>query len=123
VRINENKFPEKKLKPCSQFTNLKDFQSHLEIVLLEYRGTFSKGELIGLRQLARFSANIPGVCNAKIGTILEAIHDEYYNNGISRSTFKRMTLKAKKLGLLSIYETKRKDGSQSSNIYIFNRFP
>jgi hypothetical protein len=46
---------------------------------------FSKGELIGLKRLVRFSAKVPGVCNAKIGTLLKAINDEYHGNGISRS--------------------------------------
>ncbi|MFJ5762876.1 hypothetical protein ACIQAA_27915 [Neobacillus sp. NPDC093182] len=47
----------------------------------------------------------------------------YQGNGISRSTFKRMILKAKDFGILTIYETERKNGSQSSNLYSFSRFP
>jgi translation initiation factor IF-3 len=84
---------------------------------------FSKGDLIGLKRLVHFSAKVPGVCNSKIGTLLKAINEEYQGNGISRSTFKRMTIKAKELGILTIHETERKNGSQSSNLYSFNRFP
>jgi hypothetical protein len=113
----------KELKLYSQFKTAKEFYAHLEMWLLEYRGHFSKGELIGLKQLAYFAAKIPGVSNTSIGSTLEAIHDEYYNNGISRSTFKRMVLKAKNVGLLTVYETTRENGSQSSNLYVFNRFP
>jgi N-acetylglutamate synthase-like GNAT family acetyltransferase len=76
-----------------------------------------------LKRLVRFSAKVPGVCNAKIGTLLKAINEDYQGNGISRSTFKRMTIKAKELGILTIHETERKNGSQSSNLYSFNRFP
>jgi hypothetical protein len=76
-----------------------------------------------LKRLVRFSAKIPGVSNAKIGTVLKAINEDYQGNGISRSTFKRMTLKAKELGIITIHETERKNGSQSSNLYCFNRFP
>lgn len=94
----------------------------MENWLLEYKHEFSKGERLGLKRLVRFSAKIPGVCNAKIGTLLKAIHEEYHEHGISRSTFKRMVLKAKEFGILTIHETERKNGSQSSNLYVFNRF-
>lgn len=106
----------------SQFANLAEFNRHMEMWLLEEKQKFTKGELIGLQRLIRFAAKFPGVSNAKIGTILKAIHDEFGGNGISRSTFKRMIIKAKALGIITIYETERKNGSQSSNLYVFNRF-
>lgn len=34
-----------------------------------------------------------------------------------------MILKAKELGIITVFETERKNGSQSSNLYQFNRFP
>jgi hypothetical protein len=34
-----------------------------------------------------------------------------------------MILKARKIGIFTVYETARKNGSQSSNLYVFNRFP
>ena len=107
----------------SEFKTLKEFNTHFEMWLEEKKQEFSKGELVGLKWLARFSAKVPGVVNAKIGMILKTIHEEYHNNGISRSTFKRMVQKAVYLGILTVYETKRKNGSQSSNLYVFNRFP
>ncbi|MCH6265313.1 hypothetical protein [Neobacillus citreus] len=107
----------------SQFTSLTEFNHHIEQWLLEHKADFSKGELVGLKRLVRFAAKIPGVCNAKIGTILKAIHSEFHDNGISRSTFKRMVLKAKELGIITVYETERKNGSQTCNLYVFNRFP
>ncbi|WP_066248331.1 hypothetical protein [Neobacillus drentensis] len=107
----------------SQFSSLQELNTHIEMWLAVHKHDFSKGALVGLKRLVRFSAKIPGVCNAKIGTILKAIHQEYKDNGISRSTFKRMIQKAKELGILSVYETERKNGSQSSNLYLFNRFP
>jgi N-acetylglutamate synthase-like GNAT family acetyltransferase len=107
----------------SQFKSVKEFNTHVEIWLAVKKQEFSKGELIGLKRLVRFSVKVPGVSNAKIGTLLKAINEDYQGNGISRSTFKRMILKAKQLGILTIYETERKNGSQSSNLYSFNRFP
>jgi hypothetical protein len=107
----------------SLFTSLKQFNTHLEMWLATFKHEFSKGELVGLKRLVRFAAKIPGVCNAKIGTVLKAIHVEYEGNGISRSTFKRMVQKAIGLGILTVHETERKNGSQSSNLYIFNCFP
>ncbi|MEH7120087.1 hypothetical protein V7128_22085 [Neobacillus vireti] len=107
----------------SQFKNLEEFNHHMEMWLLDHKKDFSKGELIGLKRLVRFSAKIPGVCNAKIGTILKAINQPYKENILSRSTFKRMILKGKQMGIFTVYETERSNGSQSSNLYVFNRFP
>ena len=107
----------------SQFKSLEEFNIHMEMWLAVKKQEFSKGELVGLKRLVRYSAKVPGVCNAKIGTVLKAINEEYQGNGISRSTFKRMINKAKELGILTTYETERKNGSQSSNLYSFNRFP
>ncbi|WP_238579177.1 hypothetical protein [Neobacillus niacini] len=107
----------------SQFKSVKEFNTHIEMWLAVKKHEFSKGELVGFKRLVRFSAKVPGVCNAKIGTMLKAINEEYHGNGISRSTFKRMIIKTKDLGILTIYETERKNGSQSSNLYSFNRFP
>jgi hypothetical protein len=107
----------------SQFGSLQELNTHIEQWLAVHKHDFSKGELIGFKRLVRFSAKIPGVCNAKIGTILKAIHQEYKDHGISRSTFKRMILKAKEWGILTVHETERGNGSQSSNLYTFNRFP
>ncbi|WP_256989299.1 hypothetical protein [Bacillus sp. EB106-08-02-XG196] len=107
----------------SQFKSVKEFNTHVEMWLAVKKHEFSKGELVGLKRLVRFSVKVPGVCNAKIGTVLKAINEEYQGNGISRSTFKRMTIKAKELGILTSYETERKNGSQTSNLYSFNRFP
>jgi N-acetylglutamate synthase-like GNAT family acetyltransferase len=110
-------------EPFSQFTSLTQFNHHMEMWMLEHKADFSKGELMGLKRLVRFAAKIPGVCNAKIETVLKAIHDEYNENGILRSTFKRMTQKAKELDIITIFETERKNGSQTSNLYVFNRIP
>jgi hypothetical protein len=78
----------------------------------------------GIRLLKKTIRTVPTVtCNAKIGTVLKAVNEEYQGNGIPRSTFKRMIIKAKDLGILTIYESERKNGSQSSNLYSFNRFP
>jgi hypothetical protein len=107
----------------SQFASLKEFNHHMEMWLAHNKHEFSKGELVGLKRLVRFAAKIPGVCNAKIGTMLKAIHDDFAGNGISRSTFKRMIQKVILLGIVTVHETERKNGSQSSNLYVFNRFP
>lgn len=107
----------------SQFSSLKEFNTHMEMWLAVHKDDFSKGERVGLKRLVRFAAKIPGVCNAKIGTVLKAIYDEHNGYGISRSTFKRMIQKAIGLGLLIVHETERKNGSQSSNLYVFQPFP
>ncbi|OCA87873.1 hypothetical protein A8F94_08525 [Bacillus sp. FJAT-27225] len=55
----------------SQFKSLKEFNSHIEQWLALHKREFSKGELIGMKRLIRFSAKIAGGCNAKTATILK----------------------------------------------------
>jgi hypothetical protein len=104
----------------SQFKNIKDFNNNIEQWMLDVKDKFTRSELIALKRLVRFSAKVTGVCTAKIGTIVSATHDKN-GVGISRSTFKRMLTKAKEFGLLIVKEAVRKNGSQSSNVYVFNR--
>lgn len=108
-------------KELSNFSDLKDFNNSFEQWMLDVKKQFTKSELVALKRLVRFSAKVAGICNAKIGTITKATH-ELDGAGISRSTFKRMVCKAKELGLLSVHETVRKNGSKSSNVYSFNRY-
>ena len=110
-------------KEYSPFKDLNEFNHHIEMQLVDVKEELTKSERIGLKRLVRFSAKVPVVCNAKIGTILKAIQEEHNNNGISRSSFKRLIKKLKELGMLTVYETSRKNGSQSSNLYVFHRYP
>jgi len=107
-------------KHLSQFTSLKDFNNHIEMWLAEYKSQFTKSELIALKRLIRFSAKVYGVSTASINTILKATEKD--GVGVSESTFHRMKRKAVKIGILSIHSTTRKNGSQSSNVWVFNRF-
>ncbi|MFS0637296.1 hypothetical protein AB1K84_15460 [Mesobacillus foraminis] len=104
----------------SNFKDIKDFNNNIEQWMLDVKANFTKSEIVALKRLIRFSAKVAGVCNAKIGTLVSATHKN--GVGISRSTFKRMVIKAKEFGLLQVYETERKNGSQSANVYVFNRF-
>lgn len=107
----------------SHFESLKDFDYHIDMWLFQHKRDFSKCQLVGLKWLVQFSKQTPGVCNSPIGTLLNAIYEEPFEHGISRTTFKRMIIKAKKLGMITVYETERENGSQSSNLYVFKRFP
>lgn len=108
-------------KHLSQFKDIKDFNNNIEQWMVDVKSKFTKSELVGLKRLIRFCAKVAGISNAKIATITKATH-ELDQFAISRSTFKRMTSKAQSLGLLAIHETERKNGSKSSNVYVFNRF-
>ncbi|HLT65380.1 MAG TPA: hypothetical protein VKZ80_03425 [Flavobacterium sp.] len=113
----------RKFKKYSQFKSLKDFNNNMEQWLVDHKKLFTPSELIALKRLIRFSAKVHGIANAKINTLLDAIKEKDTNGyGVSRSTFKRMVKKAKKIGILKTKETVRKNGSQSSNLYIFQRF-
>ncbi|WP_430789480.1 hypothetical protein VBD025_03955 [Virgibacillus flavescens] len=105
----------------SQFKDIRDFNNSIEQWMLDIKKKFTKSELVALKRLIRFSAKVKGVCNAKIGTIVSATHEKD-GAGISRSTFKRMIAKAKTIGLISVHNTVRKNGSKSSNLYVFSPF-
>jgi hypothetical protein len=108
----------------SQFNNVEEFHEHVALWLELLKSEFTKSEQIGFKRLVLFAEKLPGVCYAKIGTMLKSIYEERGELGmISRASFKRMVQKAIKLGLITVYETVRKNGSQSSNLYVFNRYP
>ena len=107
----------------SQFQSLTEFHHHMEMWLVDYKREFTKKELIGLEQLVRISVVIPGVSSTTIANMVKEIQESDRDHGISRDTFKRMLGKAKRLGILTVYETVRSNGSQDSNLYMFNRFP
>ncbi|WP_071460912.1 hypothetical protein [Bacillus massilinigeriensis] len=111
----------KKFAGYSQFESVEEFNKHAEQWLKDCKDEFTKGEIVGLKQLITFSSELPGVCNLRITTILQKIADEHLGCGISRATFKRMILKAKSLGILTVYETENKRGTQNSNLYVFSR--
>ncbi len=109
-------------KQFSNFTSLKSFNNSIEQWMIDHKSTFTPSERIALRRLVRFCSKVYGVCNARINTILEAIKDKDCPVGVSRSTFKRMLTKARRIGLIAVQETVRMNNSQSSNLYIFQPY-
>jgi hypothetical protein len=103
----------------SKFQDLRDFNNHMEQWMVDNKKEFSKGELIGLKRLVRYSAKVPGVCNAKIQTLVAACGEM---GGISRRTLERMLVKAKRLGLLEVKHTFKGTGKQGHNLFIFNPY-
>lgn len=82
-------------KRLTQFRDLKSFNNHFEQWMTDLKDKFTKSETIALKRLVRFSASIPGVCYAKIQTMVAATHKLSEMGGISRSSFERMVRKAK----------------------------
>ncbi|GGJ77079.1 hypothetical protein GGR02_003015 [Anoxybacillus voinovskiensis] len=107
-------------KHLSQFRDIRDFNNQIEQWMIDLKSKFTKSELIALKRIIRFSAKIAGVCNAKIQTLVSACHEAGHE--ISRSTFERMLRKAKKFGLLIVYNTKKENGKQAHNVYVFQRY-
>ncbi|MFB7642809.1 hypothetical protein, partial [Peribacillus butanolivorans] len=103
----------------SEFKDLNDFNNHIEQHMVDHKASFTKGELIGLKRLVRFSAKIPGICNAKIQTIVAACNEM---GEISRRTFERMLKKAKELGIVKVFNTNKGNGKQGHNVYVFNQY-
>lgn len=109
-------------KHLSKFDSLKQFNSAMEqwYIDIHQQKLLTKSEMIALKRLVRFSASVFGVCNAKISTIVSATHNDTV--GISRSTFKRMLLKAQEMNLITIHHTFN-HGKQGHSVYVFNEYP
>jgi hypothetical protein len=106
----------------SNFNSLKDFNNNIEAFLSIHKKDFTVSELLCFKQLCRFGVKVFGVANVSINTLLKAIGERNNGVSVSESTFHRMKRKAIKLGILTVKVTERKNGSQSSNLWIFNRF-
>lgn len=107
-------------KHLSQFRDLKDLNNNMEAFLAEHKKDFTKSELICFKALLRYSVKVVGVSNISISKLLQSISERF--GEVSESTFHRMKRKAIKLGILTVYTTHRKNGSQSSNVWVFHRF-
>ncbi|MBT2278859.1 hypothetical protein J7E51_12890 [Priestia megaterium] len=106
-------------KHLSKFKDVKEFNNHIEQWMVDFKNGFTKGELIGLKRLIRYSCKYAGISNAKIQTIVSATHNNEI--GISRSTFERMLRKAKQFGILTVHNTFC-GSNQRHNVYVFNRY-
>ena len=90
--------------------------------MLDRENCFTKGEWAGSHVLVGFSEKIPGICHLSIAEMVGAFQEKDPDHKISRDTFKRMIKKAKVNGILTVYETIRENGSQASNLYVFQRY-
>ncbi|MEH7339204.1 hypothetical protein V7179_11575, partial [Priestia megaterium] len=109
-------------KEFSQFKSIKEFNTSMEMFLVEHKKDFTKSELVGLKRLVRYAAKFHGVANAKVATILKAINEKLQGFGISRRTFERMLNKAVSLGILTVKNTIKAKGGKGHNVYVFNKF-
>lgn len=105
----------------SNFSTLKDFNNNIEQWMIDVKSNFTAKELVCLKRLIRYSSKVFGVSNISINSLLKAIK-QHDNVTVSAATFHRMKRKAITVGLLSVYETKRTDNSQSSNVWVFNAY-
>lgn len=104
----------------SNFKSLQDFNNHMEAFLAEHKRHFTKSELKCLKMLARYSAKVWGVSNISISKLLKAVAKTF--GVVSEATFHRMKRKAIKLGILAVHATERANKSQSSNVWVFQRW-
>ncbi|WP_428912048.1 hypothetical protein [Niallia sp. Krafla_26] len=112
---------QQQLLSFSQFQSLQEFEESIQMWLQATQVDFTKGESICFQLLLQSSQQFPGVCYQKIHTLLNAIQENQEIN-LSRDTFKRMLRKAKARGLITVHTTVRENGSQNSNLYVYNQF-
>ena len=104
----------------SKFESLKEFNNHFEQAMVLHKNKFTKSEYIALNKLRKFAANIFGVAWCKIQKAVAGTHQDEIL-GVSRSTFERMLLKAKKINLITVKNQYKENKYQKHNVYVFNR--
>lgn len=105
----------------SQFKSWEEFDDHIQKWLKAAPKVFTKGEFFCFHGLMQSTKQVPGVCYKKINTVLDEIQEEQGVN-LSRDTFKRMLRKAKVRGMIKVSTTVRDNGSQASNLYVFQTY-
>lgn len=114
-------------KSYSEFKTKDEFNSNNEMFLASHKEDFSPTEYIAFKRLMRVSCNVKegvfGVTFISINRLVEYINEyDLQATGISRSTVKRMIKKAKDLGIIKVFERAGKNGRQTSNLYVFQKF-
>ena len=109
-------------KAFSQFQSNGEFRHHMAKWMIDGENIFTKGEWVGFHLLAGFSEKVPGICHLPIAEMVGAFQENDHDYKISRDTFKRMIKKARVHGILTVYETVRENGSQASNLHVFQRY-
>ncbi|WP_100374118.1 hypothetical protein [Bacillus sp. FJAT-45037] len=99
-----------------RFSTLEEFNRAVKMHIQLHGDAFTRAERVAFDRLMRFSVKHLGLCNARIGVMVKATHDEKV--GISRSTFMRMLKKAQTLGIITISHTIRKQGGYSHSVYV-----
>jgi hypothetical protein len=108
----------------SNFNSLKDFNNNMEqwLYYIKKEKLLTPAQVIAIKALSKWCAKLPGLSNARICKIVASTWKDD-NIGISRSTFKRAISTCIEIGLLVVHNLSRKNGSQSSNLYVFKPFP
>lgn len=109
-------------KDYSNFISLKDFNNNIEMFLFDHKKDFTPTELVLFKRLTKYATKVKGIANASVRTLLNGVKEKDFKLGASESTFHRMRRKAIKLGILEVKSTNRTNGSQSSNLWIFQRY-
>jgi len=104
----------------SNFSSIKDLNNNMESFLSCHKSDLTTGELHIFKELLRYSCVTIGVSNASIRTLLKSLQNKKIK--LSEATFHRFKRKAVKFGILEIHSTERANGSQSSNVYVIQRF-
>ncbi|ERN53853.1 hypothetical protein [Alkalihalophilus marmarensis] len=110
----------KMYKQLSTFQTNHQFKNEVRQHLAFFTECFTPSERIALNQLIRTSIPHRGVAVSTVCKMLAAAHAS--GNAVSRSTFERMLVKAKKLGIITMHHTIRETGGYHHSIYIFQPF-
>jgi hypothetical protein len=103
----------------SKFKTVEEFNNNFEQAMVFHKDKFTKGEYAALNRLRKFAyseknKNTIGVAWSKAESVI--------GETVSRSTFHRMLLKAKKLNLITVINQYKKNKYKKHNVYVFNRF-
>ncbi|MEC2072641.1 hypothetical protein [Alkalihalophilus marmarensis] len=110
----------KMYKQLSTFRTNDQFKKEVRQHLAFFTEFFTPSERIALNQLIRTSIPHRGVAVSTVCKMLAAAHAS--GSAVSRSTFERMLVKARKLGVITMHHTIRETGGYHHSIYIFQPF-
>lgn len=116
----------------SQFTSKEDFNKNVEMWLADHKKHMTVMQHMVLKRLSKFAKGatkkypeaVLGVANMSKGLLLEAIntYDAGHVGGMCERTVRRAIQKFEKLGIITVFDGKRWNKSDTANVYVFNRY-
>lgn len=131
-RLPVTNYRVKHFSSLSQFTSKEDFNKNVEMWLADHKKHMTVMQHMVLKRLSKFAKGatkkypdaVLGVANMSKGLLLEAIntYDARHVGGMCERTVRRAIQKFEKIGIITVFDGKRWNKSDTANVYVFNRY-